>query len=92
MFTFTGIPYAVPLQISDRWTHSRPMTNLAECHEGTFIAHSQNKVGNQHIFLHFLIYIFTFAKSSLYVYLPVKTDKVALNNFKEWNDETEWLY
>ena len=44
MFSFTGIPYAVPLQISDRWTHSRPMTNLAECHEGTFIAHSQNEV------------------------------------------------
>ena len=21
-----------------------------------------------------------------------KTDKVALNNFVEWNDETEWLY
>jgi len=44
MFSFMGVPYAVPLQGTDRWTHSKPMTNLAECHEGTFKAHSRNLV------------------------------------------------
>jgi hypothetical protein len=51
MFSFIGIPYAVPLLGTDRWTHSKPMTNLAECHEGTFKAHSQNVVSAIYTFV-----------------------------------------
>jgi hypothetical protein len=47
MFSFIGIPYAVPLLTTHRWTHSKPMKNLAECHEGTFKAHSQNVVSTK---------------------------------------------
>jgi carboxylesterase type B len=41
-FSFYGIPYAVPVHSKDRWSHARPATNLAECHEGPFRAHGNN--------------------------------------------------
>lgn len=44
-FSFKRIPYAVPVLNTDRWTHSRPMTSLTDCHEGTLIAHSHNSTG-----------------------------------------------
>ncbi|TRY73621.1 hypothetical protein TCAL_09914 [Tigriopus californicus] len=41
-FSFKGIPYAVPVVGTQRFTHSRAATNLAECFEGKFLAHGQN--------------------------------------------------
>lgn len=41
-FSFRGIPYAVPVIGTQRFTHSRAATNLAECFEGKFLAHGQN--------------------------------------------------
>ena len=45
-FSFQRIPYAVPVQNSDRWTHSKAMTTLDDCHEGTLKAHSHNTTGS----------------------------------------------
>lgn len=46
MFSFTGIPYAIPLNGTQRWTHSRPIASLEDCHEGTLLAHSKSLVSN----------------------------------------------
>ena len=35
-FSFKRIPYAVPVLNTDRWTHSKPMTTLEDCHEGEY--------------------------------------------------------
>eukprot|EP00093_Oithona_nana_P003152 03152.XXX_10690_3064_1 [CDS] Oithona nana genome sequencing. len=45
-FSFQRIPYAVPVQNSERWTHSKAMTTLDDCHEGTLKAHSHNVTGS----------------------------------------------
>ena len=45
-FSFQRIPYAVPVQNTERWTHSKAMTTLDDCHEGTLKAHSHNLTGS----------------------------------------------
>lgn len=45
-FSFLRIPYAASALNTDRWTDSKPMTTLADCHEGTFVAHSHNSSGS----------------------------------------------
>lgn len=45
-FSFKRIPYAIPVLNTDRWTHSRPMTTLDDCHEGIYEAHGHNDSGS----------------------------------------------